>query len=305
LRLEHNERERGSHGGTGGNRTRRAASNGPNAIAVSVVKAPSRTFYPVKFTNRLEKVTAGSGTRRLARPTGSRCWTTFRPRVESCPIPAHAVRSLCRRPSRRMSQVCSQCRNANSSPVPPDAREETLRKPPTNTESRPKNATQVMAARPLGADEALRIAPASLGQARQHMRLYVQARLVRVPVGLGGPDGPRGDWRSWRVASVTISTPDAPDRLNNRLAQLLGLGPGRRVGSSQRVWCCRYSARAPDWTQSTLSSTGIALLIVLPTVRVATMGTWFLFHRDPDFALIAALVLVVIIASTLLGAGAA
>jgi hypothetical protein len=34
------------------------------------------------------------------------------------------------------------------------------------------------------------------------------------------------------------------------------------------------------------------------------MGTWFLFHGDPDFALIAVLVLAVIIASTLLGAGA-
>jgi hypothetical protein len=40
-------------------------------------------------------------------------------------------------------------------------------------------------------------------------------------------------------------------------------------------------------------------------MRVATMGVWFLFHRDLDFALIAALVLVIIIASTLLGAGAA
>jgi uncharacterized membrane protein len=50
---------------------------------------------------------------------------------------------------------------------------------------------------------------------------------------------------------------------------------------------------------------GIVLLIVLPTARVATMGMWFLFHRDPDFALIAVLVLIMIIASTLLGVGAA
>jgi uncharacterized membrane protein len=53
-----------------------------------------------------------------------------------------------------------------------------------------------------------------------------------------------------------------------------------------------------------LVAAGIVLLIVLPTVRVATMATWFLFDRNPDFALIAVLVLVIIIASTLLGAGA-
>jgi hypothetical protein len=34
------------------------------------------------------------------------------------------------------------------------------------------------------------------------------------------------------------------------------------------------------------------------------MATWFLLHRHRDFALIAVLVLVIIIASTLLGAGA-
>jgi uncharacterized membrane protein len=54
-----------------------------------------------------------------------------------------------------------------------------------------------------------------------------------------------------------------------------------------------------------LVSIGIVLLIALPTMRVATMGVWFLFHRDLDFALVAALVLAIIIASTLLGAGAA
>ena len=52
-------------------------------------------------------------------------------------------------------------------------------------------------------------------------------------------------------------------------------------------------------------SSGIVFLIALPTVRVATMAVWFLFNDDREFALIAALVLAVIIASTLLGAGAA
>jgi hypothetical protein len=40
-------------------------------------------------------------------------------------------------------------------------------------------------------------------------------------------------------------------------------------------------------------------------MRVATMGMWFLVHRDFSFALIAVLVLAIIIASALLGTGAA
>jgi hypothetical protein len=104
---------------------------------------------------------------------------------------------------------------------------------------------------------------------------------------------------------VTIPTPDAPDRLNNRLAQLLGFGTWASCGliaAGMVLPVLSVSARA---VAQHLVSIGIVLLIVLPTVRVATMGAWFLFHRDPDFALIAALVLVIIIASTLLGAGAA
>ena len=45
------------------------------------------------------------------------------------------------------------------------------------------------------------------------------------------------------------------------------------------------------------------LLIALPPVRVATMAVWFLFNGDRDLALIAALVLAIIVASTLLGIG--
>lgn len=52
-------------------------------------------------------------------------------------------------------------------------------------------------------------------------------------------------------------------------------------------------------------STGIVLLIALPPARVATMAVWFLFHDDRDFALIAALVLAIVVASTLLGVGSA
>jgi len=51
-------------------------------------------------------------------------------------------------------------------------------------------------------------------------------------------------------------------------------------------------------------STGIVLLIMLPTVRVATMAVWFLINADRDFALVAALVLAIIVASTLFGANA-
>jgi uncharacterized membrane protein len=48
-------------------------------------------------------------------------------------------------------------------------------------------------------------------------------------------------------------------------------------------------------------SIGIALLIALPTLRVAMMGVWFLLHRDFDFALMSSVVLAIIAISTLLG----
>jgi len=103
---------------------------------------------------------------------------------------------------------------------------------------------------------------------------------------------------------MTISTSGTPDRLNSRLAWLLGLGSWASCGlmaTGMVLPAFGVSARSG----ADLVSTGIVLLIALPTMRVATMGVWFLFHRDLDFALIAALVLVIIIASTLLGAGAA
>jgi uncharacterized membrane protein len=103
---------------------------------------------------------------------------------------------------------------------------------------------------------------------------------------------------------VTISTPDAPDRLNNRLAQLLSFGTWASCGFIAAGMVLPLLSATARSDAEHLVSTGIVLLIVLPTVRVATMGTWFLFHRDPDFALIAVLVFVIIIASTLLGAGA-
>jgi uncharacterized membrane protein len=103
---------------------------------------------------------------------------------------------------------------------------------------------------------------------------------------------------------VTISTPDVPDRLNNRLAQLLSFGTWASCGFIAAGMVLPVLSTTARSGAERLVSTGIVLLIILPTVRVATMGTWFLFHRDPDFALIAVLVFVIIIASTLLGAGA-
>ena len=104
---------------------------------------------------------------------------------------------------------------------------------------------------------------------------------------------------------MTISTPDVPDRLNNRIAQLLSFGTWASCGFIAAGMVLRVLSSSARSHAEHLVLTGIVLLIVLPTVRVATMGTWFLFHRDPVFALIAILVLVIIVASTLLGAAAA
>jgi Protein of unknown function (DUF1634) len=97
----------------------------------------------------------------------------------------------------------------------------------------------------------------------------------------------------------------SPDRLNSRLAWLLALG----TWASCTLIACgmllqALGVSAPP-TAEHLVSAGIVLLIALPTIRVATMSVWFLFHRDLDFTLIAAVVLAIIIASTLSGAGAA
>jgi uncharacterized membrane protein len=103
---------------------------------------------------------------------------------------------------------------------------------------------------------------------------------------------------------VTIPTREVPDRLNHRLAQLMAFGTWVSSGFIAAGMVLPILGAGARSHAEHLVSTGIVLLIVLPPVRVATMGTWFLFHRNPDFALIAVLVLVIIIASTLLGAGA-
>jgi Protein of unknown function (DUF1634) len=104
---------------------------------------------------------------------------------------------------------------------------------------------------------------------------------------------------------MTISTAVASDGLNSRLARLLGLGSWASCVLIAAGMVVRMSGVSARSDADHLVSAGIVLLIALPTLRVAVMAVWFLFRRDLDFALIAALVLVIIIASTLLGAGAA
>ena len=104
---------------------------------------------------------------------------------------------------------------------------------------------------------------------------------------------------------MMVSTPLSSDRLNARLAWLLAVGTWTScalIGIGMASAALGLSQR---WGGAHFVSSGIVFLIALPTVRVATMAVWFLFNDDREFALIAALVLAVIIASTLLGAGAA
>ena len=104
---------------------------------------------------------------------------------------------------------------------------------------------------------------------------------------------------------MTASTSGSPDRLNNRLARLLVFGTWTSCGLIMIGMALPALRASPRFVSADFVSTGIVLLIALPTVRVATMAVWFLFNDDRDFALIAALVLAIIVASTLLGVGSA
>jgi uncharacterized membrane protein len=95
------------------------------------------------------------------------------------------------------------------------------------------------------------------------------------------------------------------DRLNNRLARLLVLGTWTSCGLILIGMVLPALGASLRPGSAYFVSTGIVLLIALPPVRVATMAVWFLFNDARDFALIAALVLVIIVASTLLGVGSA
>jgi uncharacterized membrane protein len=104
---------------------------------------------------------------------------------------------------------------------------------------------------------------------------------------------------------MNVLTSGAPDRLNNRLARLLVLGTWTSCGFIMIGMALPALGASLRFVSADFVSAGIVFLIALPTVRVATMAVWFLFNGDRDFALIAALVLAIIIASSLLGAGAA
>ena len=104
---------------------------------------------------------------------------------------------------------------------------------------------------------------------------------------------------------MTISAVGTSDGLNSRLARLLGIGNWTSCVLIAAGLVMRMSGVSARPVANHLVSAGIVLLIALPTLRVAVMAAWFLFRREVDFALIAALVLVIIVASTLLGAGAA
>jgi uncharacterized membrane protein len=94
----------------------------------------------------------------------------------------------------------------------------------------------------------------------------------------------------------------SPDRLNNHLARLLGLGSWLSCGViAVGVVLPILGIGARLGAAAHMASIGVALLIALPTLRVAMMGVWFLLHRDFDFALMSSVVLAIIAISTLLG----
>ncbi len=96
-----------------------------------------------------------------------------------------------------------------------------------------------------------------------------------------------------------------PGRLNSHLAWLLGVGSWVSSGVITVGLALPILGIDARLGAAHIVSIGIALLIALPTLRVAMMGLWFLLHRDFDFALIASIVLAIIVISTLLGIAAA
>jgi uncharacterized membrane protein len=94
---------------------------------------------------------------------------------------------------------------------------------------------------------------------------------------------------------------ETTDGLNLTLARLLGAGIWTACGLIACGMLLSAAGVRPHFDPSILLSAGIVVLISLPVLRVAAMGIWFLFRRDFSFALIAALVLAIILVSTLLG----
>lgn len=104
---------------------------------------------------------------------------------------------------------------------------------------------------------------------------------------------------------MSLSASESADELNARLAKLLAYGTWVACGLIMIGMILSSFGWAAALEKTGLISAGIVLLIGLPSIRVATMGLWFLFRRDFEFALIASAVLMIIVIATFLGLGAA
>ena len=102
---------------------------------------------------------------------------------------------------------------------------------------------------------------------------------------------------------MTVSAPRPPDHLSLCLARLLGVGSWASCGLIAAGMAWRAFGAGASASAGHLVSVGVALLIALPPMRVAAMAGWFPVRREPGFALAAAAVLAIILASTLLAAG--
>lgn len=97
-----------------------------------------------------------------------------------------------------------------------------------------------------------------------------------------------------------MSKPTRVGQLEEGLGRLLSLG----------TWAaCALILAGLFWSYATtpalggrLVALGTVILIALPVVRVIVMGVWFARCRDYPFALVAALVLLIILVSAIIGA---
>jgi hypothetical protein len=100
-----------------------------------------------------------------------------------------------------------------------------------------------------------------------------------------------------------MSRPSRPDDgLERRLALLLKVGTWAACALiAAGILLPRFSIGIHG-VHVSLVVVGVVLLIALPVMRVALMAWWFTAHRELQFALVAAVVLIVIVLSAILGA---
>jgi hypothetical protein len=93
--------------------------------------------------------------------------------------------------------------------------------------------------------------------------------------------------------------------LNDGLARLMTIGTW--VGCSLMALGLSFATLGIHFSISAASviMAGVAMIALLPALRVVSMGVWFFARRDTQFALIALAVLLIIAASTCLGLAAA